>query len=82
MSTISTRIQQARKAAGLSLHALAKLADLSYDDMKKYEDGEIYPSSDILLKLARVLNVRVDFFFRPILVSLENIKFRKCNKLK
>ena len=32
--------------------------------IKKYEDGDIYPSSDMLIKLARALKVRVDFFFR------------------
>ena len=34
-----------------------------------------------LIKLARALGVRVDFFFRPIKVSLENVKFRKRKKL-
>lgn len=81
MSNLSIRIQQARKAAGLSLRALGELMDLSHAAIKKYEDGDVYPSSDILLKLAKALDVRVDFFFRPIKVSLENIKFRKRKKL-
>jgi len=40
------------------------------------------PSSDMLIKLAKTLKVRVDFFFRPIKVSLENVKFRKRKKIK
>ncbi len=82
MSNLSIRLQQARKAAGLSLRALGDLVSLSHAAIKKYEDGEVYPSSDILLKLAKALNVRVDFFFRPIKVSLENVKFRKRKKLR
>ncbi len=82
MSNLSIRLRQARKAAGLSLRALANLVSLSHAAIKKYEDEEVYPSSDILLKLAKALNVRIDFFFRPIKVSLENVKFRKRQKLK
>ena len=82
MSILSTRLQQARISTGLSLRALANLVQLSHAAIKKYEDGALYPSSDMLLKLAKALNVRVDFFFRPIKVSLENIKFRKRQQLK
>jgi len=81
MSNLSIRMQQARKAAGLSLRSLADLVGLSHAAIKKYEDGMVYPSSDILLKIAKALKIRVDFFFRPIKVSLENVKFRKRQKL-
>jgi Zn-dependent peptidase ImmA (M78 family)/DNA-binding XRE family transcriptional regulator len=81
MSNLSIRIQQARKAAGLSLRSLADLVQLSHAAIKKYEDGIVYPSSDMLIKLAKALKIRVDFFFRPIKVSLENVKFRKRKKL-
>ena len=81
MSNLSIRLQQARKAAGLSLRALASLVHVSHAAIKKYEDGDVYPSSDMLIKLAKALKVRVDFFFRPIKVSLENVKFRKRKKL-
>ncbi|MBS0616015.1 MAG: ImmA/IrrE family metallo-endopeptidase [Verrucomicrobia bacterium] len=82
MNTLGIRLQQARKAAGLSLRALSDLVDLSHAAIKKYEDGVVYPSSDVLIRLARALKVRVDFFFRPIKVNLENVKFRKRKKLK
>jgi len=81
MNNLSVRLQQARKAAGLSLRGLAGLVSLSHAAIKKYEDGDVYPSSDILIALSKALNVRVDFFFRPIKVSLENVKFRKRKKL-
>lgn len=82
MNNLGIRIQQARKAASLSLRALADLVDLSHAAIKKYEDGAVYPSSEMLIKLANALNVRIDFFFRPIKVSLENVKFRKRQKLQ
>lgn len=81
MSNLSERLQQARKIAGLSLRGLADRVGLSHAAIKKYEDGKVYPSSDILIKLANALNVRIDFFFRPISVSLENVKFRKRQEL-
>jgi Zn-dependent peptidase ImmA (M78 family)/DNA-binding XRE family transcriptional regulator len=81
MNNLGVRLQQARKAAGLSLRAFADLVDLSHAAIKKYEDGDVYPSSDMLIKLAKALKVRVDFFFRPIKVSLNNVKFRKRKKL-
>jgi Zn-dependent peptidase ImmA (M78 family)/DNA-binding XRE family transcriptional regulator len=81
MNNLGIRLQQARKAAGLSLRAFANLVNLSHTAIKKYEDGDVYPSSDMLIKLAKALKVRVDFFFRPIKVSLENVKFRKRQKL-
>ncbi|MEM7175859.1 MAG: XRE family transcriptional regulator [Chlamydiota bacterium] len=81
MNVLGTRLKQARKAAGLSLRALSSLMNLSHAAIKKYEDGKVYPSSDVLLKLAKALKVRIDFFFRPIKVSLGEIKFRKHKKL-
>ncbi len=82
MSIIGTRLQQARKAAGMSLRDLATVVKLSHTAIKKYEDGDTYPSSDILIKLAKALQVCIDFFFRPAKVSLENVKFRKRKKLQ
>lgn len=82
MSNLSIRLQQARKAAGLSLRALADLVHLSHAAIKKYEDGDVCPSSDILIKLAKALQVQVEFFFRPIKVSLGDVQFRKRSNRK
>jgi len=82
MNNLSVRLQQARKAAGLSLRALGGLVSLSHAAIKKYEDGVVYPSSEILIKLSKALKVRVDFFFRPIKVALEGLKFRKRKNLR
>lgn len=74
---IADRIARARKAAGLSLRDVGQAVGLSHAAIKKYEDGVVVPSSDVLLGLARVLNVRTEFFFRQQQVRLEAVEYRK-----
>lgn len=73
---IGYRIQRARKALGLSLRDLGKQISLSHAAIKKYEDNEVTPSSDILINLAKALHVKVEYFFRPSRFTLTNIKYR------
>jgi Zn-dependent peptidase ImmA (M78 family)/DNA-binding XRE family transcriptional regulator len=73
----SERLVRARSAAGLSMQALAKSVGLSANMIKKYEHGDSMPSSDSLLKLAKALSVRVEYFFRPVTVELSQIEYRK-----
>lgn len=81
MNDLGMRLQRARKVSGLSLRELAKRAGVSHMTIKKYEDGQLHPSSELLLKLAALLSVSVEFFFRPITVELGEIKFRKKGNL-
>ena len=74
---LGKRIQRARKALGLSLRDLGEQIALSHAAVKKYEDNEVTPSSDVLIKLAKALHVRVEYFFRPERFTLENIHYRK-----
>ena len=78
---LHTRLQQARKAAGLSLRDLAERVDVSHAAIKKYEDGLTTPPSDMLLKLSQVLGVRVAYFFRPQTVVLDALEYRKHSAL-
>jgi len=71
------RLNRARKAAGLSMSALAGQVGLSANAIKKYEHGAAMPSSSNLLKLAKALNVRTEYFFRPTQVKLDGIEYRK-----
>ena len=71
------RLLRARKGAGLSMNALAKEVGLSANAIKKYEHGQIMPSSGNLLKLAKALGVRTEYFFRPVKVELQGIEYRK-----
>lgn len=74
---LGNRIKRARKALGLSLRELAEQVALSHTAIKKYEDNEVIPPSDILLKLAKALEVKVEYFFRPEQVTLKNLQYRK-----
>lgn len=71
------RLERARKAAGLSMNALANKIGLSANAIKKYEHGTAMPSSSNLLKLAKALDVRTEYFFRPTKVKLEGVEYRK-----
>ncbi len=71
------RLVRARKAAGLSMKALGDEIGLSANAIKKYEHGDSMPSSSNLLKLAKALDVRTEYFFRPMKVELAGIEYRK-----
>lgn len=74
---LGNQIQRARKALGLSLRDLADQVGLSHAAIKKYEDNEVIPASDMLIKLAKALHVRVEYFLRPQRYSLNSIQYRK-----
>ena len=78
---IGQRLYRARKAAGLSLRDLGARVGLTHAAIKKYEDEQATPPSTTLLKLARALNVRTEYFFRPETVTLDRIEYRKRSTL-
>ncbi len=78
---IGDRILQARKAAGLSMRALADKAGISAMAISKYENNKSAPSSGVLLSLADALGVRVEYFFRTARVQLREVEYRKHSKL-
>jgi Zn-dependent peptidase ImmA (M78 family)/transcriptional regulator with XRE-family HTH domain len=78
---IGERIKQARKAAGLSLRALAKRTGVTAMAISKYETGKSTPSSRVLLDLSKALGVRIEYFFRPIKIELQEIQHRRHSRL-
>lgn len=80
MNFLGERLKRARKASGFSLRQAADLVGVSQTMIKKYEDGS-FPSSDVLLRLAKAYNVRMEYFFRSHNTELEGVQFRKRNKL-
>lgn len=78
---IGQRLYRARKAAGFSLRRLGDQVGLTHAAIKKYEDEQATPPSSTLLNLARALNVRTEYFFRPESVALDCIEYRKRNTL-
>lgn len=77
------RLKSARKMAGLSMDALAKKARfvVRKQSISKYEKGLVKPSSEVLIALAKALDVKIDYFFRPAGVTISNLEFRKNSKL-
>ncbi|HQG75920.1 MAG TPA: XRE family transcriptional regulator [Bacteroidales bacterium] len=81
------RLIAARKMAGLSLQSLAdKLGNVvTKQSLNKYEQGKMKPDSTLILRLANILNVSVDYFFASpeIEIRLANVDFRKySSKIK
>lgn len=79
----SKRLKSARTRAALSQDQLVEKIGgiVSKNAISKYEKGEMMADSTVLLALAKALNVKVDYFFRPFTVEIENVEFRKKSKL-
>jgi transcriptional regulator with XRE-family HTH domain len=79
---IGSRIELARKSNGLSMRALAEKMNLSAMAISKYERGIMNPSSSVLLQLADVLHVNIEYFFRPAPEAVPLVVYRKHTSLK
>jgi Zn-dependent peptidase ImmA (M78 family)/DNA-binding XRE family transcriptional regulator len=79
----SIRLKQARIMRGLSMDSLCEKANniVSKQAISKYESGKMMPDSTTLIALSNALSVGIDYFFRPITISIDNIEFRKKSKL-
>ena len=75
--SIGERIKVARRAAGLSQRKLAQAAGVSAMAISKYERGLDVPSSAVLLRLARALGVKTEYFLRPVTVSVTALSYRR-----
>ncbi|QBZ82373.1 transcriptional regulator [Hydrogenovibrio crunogenus] len=71
------RLNRARSASGLSQAALGKATGVSANMIKKYEHNESMPSSSVMIRLSKTLDVRAEYFFRPVKVELKNVEYRK-----
>ncbi len=78
---IGDRIQQARKASGLSMRELAEMAGISAMAISKYENNKNTPSSGVLLAMSKALGVRTEYFFRQSKVELKEVEYRKHSNL-
>jgi Zn-dependent peptidase ImmA (M78 family) len=68
---------------GLSMDSLCEKAQnvVTKQAISKYEAGKMMPDSATLIALSNALSVGVDYFFRPVTVSIDNIEFRKKARL-
>lgn len=83
-ATFAIRLKSARIQAKLSMRELAEKAGnvVTFNSIKKYEDGLMVPEPATMLALAKALEVKIDYFMRPIKVELCNVDFRKKASLK
>ena len=75
------RLRLARKKAGYSLRGLAEALarEVSAQAIGKYERGEMMPSSGVLMRLARVLDVSLEYLLSEQVEGLEGVEFRKLS---
>jgi len=73
------RLKSARVRAALSQDELVEKMNniVSKNAISKYEKGIMLPDSQVLIGLAKALDVKTDYFFREFNVAIENIEFRK-----
>ncbi|MCP3385934.1 XRE family transcriptional regulator [Bradyrhizobium sp. CCGUVB4N] len=78
------RLKLARKRAGLSLRELsARLQNrVSAQAIGKYEAGQMFPSSSVLVALGDALNVDLDFLTSTQVAELCGVEFRKDAQTK
>src|SRR5262252_2843383 len=76
---IGDRLKLARSAAGLSLRELEDRVGglVSAQAIGKYERDEMMPGSEVLIALARALDVSEDYLLRRDAVELVGVEFRK-----
>ena len=63
---VGERLKEAREARGLTGTALADLVGVKRASISLYELGKVSPRFEVMLNLARVLNVPRAFFIRPL----------------
>lgn len=58
--------------------------EVSATAIAKYEKGEMFPSSSVLVMLSKALEMNIDYFFRPFTITIDTSKFefRKSTNLK
>jgi len=79
MNAFAERLKSARKMKGYSLQDLADNLPLSISKqaLNKYEQGLMKPGGEVLVALARALDVKTDYFLRENSIELEPVEFRK-----
>jgi ribosome-binding protein aMBF1 (putative translation factor) len=61
---IGNRLRVIRESHGISEKELSEQLAIDFRDLKSYESGERRVSAGLLLRIARLLNVRPEYFFQ------------------
>ena len=75
--SIGERIKSARIMANQSQRDLAEAANVSAMAISKYERDMDVPGSAILIRMAKALKVKIEYFFRPTTVTLATPTYRR-----
>jgi Zn-dependent peptidase ImmA (M78 family) len=83
MNVFAERLKSARKMKGWSLQELADNSSvpITKQALNKYEQGSMNPTGEVLISLAKALEVKPDFFLRASEIELSAVEFRKKAKL-
>lgn len=83
MAPFAERLISARKMKGWSLQELADniSVPITRQALNKYEKNEMKPTGEVLIALAKALDVKSDYFFRETKIELAPVEFRKKKKL-
>ena len=80
-ASIGERVKQARRIRGMSQRELAKKTGVSAQAISKYERDKNVPSSGVLLRLSKALDLGIEFFVRPQRVAKITPDYRKRRAL-
>jgi transcriptional regulator with XRE-family HTH domain len=61
---IGGRVRLRRVSRGISQQELSRQLEIKSDDLAAYEAGETRINANLLFRIAKLLDVRPDFFFR------------------
>lgn len=70
---LGERLKGARKRAGLTLRALGERVGVSAQAISKYERGLDVPGSEVLIRLAKVLGVSLEWLLRPTMLDGQSV---------
>lgn len=73
IKVFSIRLKQARLMKNLSMDKLCEKIGVSKQSIYKYENAQMMPDSRTLLALSNALDIKVDYFFRPISINIDHI---------
>jgi len=63
--TFAQKLKKIRKAKGRTVEEMASHFNMKPYHWRKFEMGYTKPSHELLIKIAKFFNVRVDYFLRP-----------------
>lgn len=79
-SIIAYRIKNARKLRCLSQQEVADEIGVSKQMISKYEKGSSTPDSSKLIKLSKLFDLKIDYFFKSYQIDLGEVNFRKKSR--